>query len=134
MSAEKVKELGLTPIAKIKGFADAAQKPEWFTTAPAKAVPLALKNAGLTLADVDLHEVNEAFAVVAMANAKELDIPMEKINIWGGAIALGHALGSSGSRIVITLISALQHTNGKIGVASICNGGGGASAIVIEKL
>ncbi|MEY2829397.1 MAG: hypothetical protein RIQ33_1255 [Bacteroidota bacterium] len=134
MSAEKVKELGVTPIAKIRGFADAAQKPEWFTTAPAKAVPLALKNAGLTLADVDLHEVNEAFAVVAMANAKELDIPMEKINIWGGAIALGHALGSSGSRIVITLISALQHTNGKIGVASICNGGGGASAIVIEKL
>ncbi|MEY4876349.1 MAG: hypothetical protein RL708_1498, partial [Bacteroidota bacterium] len=87
MSAEKVKELGVTPIAKIRGFADAAQKPEWFTTAPAKAVPLALKNAGLTLADVDLHEVNEAFAVVAMANAKELDIPMEKINIWGGAIA-----------------------------------------------
>lgn len=134
MSAEKVKELGVTPIAKIRGFADAAQKPEWFTTAPAKAVPLALKNAGLSLADVDLHEVNEAFAVVAMANAKELDIPMEKINIWGGAIALGHALGSSGSRIVITLISALQQTNGKIGVASICNGGGGASAIVIEKI
>ncbi|MFM2048823.1 MAG: hypothetical protein RI955_1371 [Bacteroidota bacterium] len=134
MSGDKVKELGVTPIAKIRGFADAAQKPEWFTTAPAKAVPLALKKAGLTLADVDLHEVNEAFAVVAMANAKELDIPMEKINIWGGAIALGHALGSSGSRIVITLISALQHTNGKIGVASICNGGGGASAIVIEKI
>lgn len=134
MSAEKVKELGVTPIAKIRGFADAAQKPEWFTTAPAKAVPLALKNAGLTLSDVDLHEVNEAFAVVAMANAKELDIPMEKINIWGGAIALGHALGSSGSRIAITLISALHQTNKKIGVASICNGGGGASAIVFEKI
>jgi acetyl-CoA C-acetyltransferase len=134
MSAEKVKELGLTPIAKIRGFADAAQTPEWFTTAPAKAVPIALQRAGVTLNEVDLHEVNEAFAVVAMANAKELNIPMDKINIWGGAIALGHALGSSGSRIVITLISALQHTGGKIGVASICNGGGGASAIVIEKV
>ncbi len=133
MSGEKMKELGLKPLAKIRSYADAAQKPEWFTTAPSKAVPIALQRAGLTLNDVDLHEVNEAFAVVALANAKEMNINMDKINIWGGAIALGHALGSSGSRIVITLISVLHHTNKKIGVASICNGGGGASAMVIEK-
>ncbi len=133
MSGEKVKELGLKPLAKIRSYADAAQKPEWFTTAPSKAVPIALQRAGLTLNDVDLHEVNEAFAVVALANAKEMNISMDKINIWGGAIALGHALGSSGCRIAITLISALHHTNKKIGVASICNGGGGASAMVLEK-
>ena len=132
MSGDKVKELGLKPLAKIRAYADAAQKPEWFTTAPSKAVPIALQRAELTLNDVDLHEVNEAFAVVALANAKEMNISMDKINVWGGAIALGHALGSSGSRITITLISALKHTNKKIGVASICNGGGGASAIVIE--
>ncbi len=133
MSGEKMKALGLKAICKIIGFADAAQKPEWFTTAPALAVPKALAMAGKSVDEVDFWEVNEAFAVVAMANAKLLNIPMNKINVWGGAIALGHALGNSGSRITITLSSILTQMNGKIGVAGICNGGGGASAIVIEK-
>jgi acetyl-CoA C-acetyltransferase len=134
MSGTKMRELGLKPIAKIIGFADAAQAPEWFTTAPALAVPKALAKAGITIDQVDFFEVNEAFAVVALANAKELGIPMEKINVWGGAIALGHALGNSGARITITLSSILAKMNGKYGVAGICNGGGGASAIVLEKI
>ena len=132
MSGEEMAKRGLQPIAKIIGFADAAQAPEWFTTAPALAVPKALKMAGITIEQVDFFEVNEAFAVVSMANAKELNIPMEKVNAWGGAIALGHALGNSGTRITITLSSILKAKGAKYGVAGICNGGGGASAIVIE--
>lgn len=132
MSGEEMAKRGLQPIAKIIGFADAAQAPEWFTTAPALAVPKALKMAGITIEQVDFFEVNEAFAVVSMANAKELNIPMEKVNAWGGAIALGHALGNSGARITITLSSILKAKGAKYGVAGICNGGGGASAIVIE--
>jgi acetyl-CoA C-acetyltransferase len=132
MSGEEMNKRGLKPIAKIIGFADAAQAPEWFTTAPSIAVPKALKMAGISIEQVDFFEVNEAFAVVSMANAKELNIPMEKVNAWGGAIALGHALGNSGARITITLSSILKAKGAKYGVAGICNGGGGASAIVIE--
>lgn len=132
MSGEEMNKRGLKPIAKIIGFADAAQAPEWFTTAPSIAVPKALKMAGISVDQVDFFEVNEAFAVVSMANAKELNIPMEKVNAWGGAIALGHALGNSGARITITLSSILKAKGAKYGVAGICNGGGGASAIVIE--
>jgi acetyl-CoA C-acetyltransferase len=132
MSGEEMNKRGLKPIAKIIGFADAAQAPEWFTTAPSIAVPKALKMAGIRVDQVDFFEVNEAFAVVSMANAKELNIPMEKVNAWGGAIALGHALGNSGARITITLSSILKAKGAKYGVAGICNGGGGASAIVIE--
>jgi acetyl-CoA C-acetyltransferase len=133
-SKEKVEELGLTPIAKIRGFADAAQDPLWFTTAPALAIPKAIKNAGLTEADVDYYEINEAFAAVAIANQRELHIDTDKLNVFGGAVALGHPLGASGARIITTLHSVLDQKKGKIGVAGICNGGGGASAIVIEKL
>ncbi len=133
MSGEKVKELGLQPLAKITGFADASQDPEWFTTTPSKALPKALKKANLSLEQVDFFEINEAFSVVALANMKELNISHDKLNVFGGAVALGHPIGSSGCRIVATLISVLKHKNGKIGAASICNGGGGASAIVIEK-
>ncbi|MCX8479726.1 MAG: acetyl-CoA C-acyltransferase [Chitinophagales bacterium] len=132
MSGEEMNKRGLKPIAKIIGFADAAQAPEWFTTAPSIAVPKALKMAGISIEQVDFFEVNEAFAVVSMANARELNIPMEKVNAWGGAIALGHALGNSGARITITLSSILKAKGAKYGVAGICNGGGGASAIVIE--
>jgi acetyl-CoA C-acetyltransferase len=134
MSGSKMKELGLKAIAKIIGLADAAQAPEWFTTAPSLAIPKALAKAGLTIADIDYWELNEAFAVVVLANTQLMQIPAEKINVWGGAIALGHALGSSGCRITITLSSILSQMNGKYGVAAICNGGGGASAIVIEKM
>ncbi|MBI3233932.1 MAG: acetyl-CoA C-acyltransferase [Bacteroidetes bacterium] len=134
MSAEKAAVLGLKPIAKIVSFADASQKPEWFTTTPTKAMRLALEKANLTADQIDFFEINEAFAVVAMANAKDMNIPSNKLNVWGGAIALGHALGNSGSRITITLSSILSQMNGKYGMASICNGGGGASAIIIEKL
>jgi acetyl-CoA C-acetyltransferase len=134
MSGEKVKELGLKPIAKILSFADAEQEPEWFTTAPTLAAPKALKKAGLSINDIDFFEVNEAFANVAMAFAKVMDISHEKMNVFGGAVALGHPLGSSGSRILTTLINVLQTKNGKYGLAAICNGGGGASAMVIEKL
>ena len=134
MSADKAKELGLTPLAKILAYADAQQAPEWFTTAPAKAIPLALNRAGLTLKEVDFFEINEAFAVVSLANNQLLALDNEKVNINGGAVALGHPLGASGSRIVVSLLSVLTQNNGKIGVAAICNGGGGASAIVIEGL
>lgn len=132
MSGEKVKELGLKPIAKILSFADANQAPIWFTTTPAKAMPKALAKAGLTMIDIDFVEVNEAFSVVALANMAELSIPHDKINVFGGAVALGHPIGASGCRIVATLLSVLQHKGGKKGIASICNGGGGASAIVVE--
>jgi len=134
MSKEKADELGLTPIAKIKGFADAAQAPEWFTTAPAKAVTKALDNAGVSKDDIDYWELNQAFSVVGLANTKLLELDPEKVDVNGGAVALGHPLGNSGSRIVVTLINVLKQNNGKYGVAGICNGGGGASAMIIENL
>lgn len=134
MSGKKVKELGVTPLAKIIGFADASQDPEWFTTTPSKAIPKALSKANVKIEDVDFFEINEAFSVVALANMKELNITHDKINVFGGAVALGHPIGASGCRIVGTLISVLKQKDGKIGAAGICNGGGGASAIVIEKV
>ncbi len=134
MSGEKVKELGIKPLAKILAYADAAQAPEWFTTSPSLAIPKALLKAGISIDQVDLFELNEAFAVVGLANIEILKIDSKKVNIWGGAVALGHPLGSSGSRIVCTLLSQLMIEDKKIGVAAICNGGGGASAIVIERV
>ncbi|MBL3658585.1 acetyl-CoA C-acyltransferase [Fulvivirga sediminis] len=134
VSEEKLKELNLTPLAKITGFADAAQDPLWFTTAPALAIPKAIKHAGINASDVDYYEINEAFSAVALANIKELNLNPEKVNVNGGAVALGHPLGCSGARIITTLHSVLSQNQGKIGVAGICNGGGGASAIVIEKV
>ena len=134
MSAEKAAELGLTPLAKIIAYADAQQEPEWFTTAPAKAIPLALNRAGIDIKDVDYFEINEAFSVVSLANNKLLNLDNEKVNLHGGAVALGHPLGASGARILVTLLSVMSQNNGKIGVAGICNGGGGASAMVIEKI
>ncbi len=132
MSAEKAAELNITPLAKIRSYADAAQEPEWFTTAPSKALPIALGKAGLSTSDVDYYELNEAFSVVGLANMKILDLDASTVNVNGGAVSLGHPLGSSGSRIIVTLINVLKQNNGKIGAAGICNGGGGASAIVIE--
>ena len=132
MSAEKATELNITPISKIKSYADAAQEPEWFTTAPAKALPIALGKAGLSTSDVDYYELNEAFSVVGLANMKILNIDPSIVNVNGGAVSLGHPLGSSGSRIIVTLINVLKQNGGKIGAAGICNGGGGASAMVIE--
>ena len=134
MSEEKALAMGLKPLAYIKGYADAAQEPKWFTTAPAKALPIALKKAGLTTSDVDFFEFNEAFSVVGLANAQILGLDNNKINVNGGAVSLGHPLGCSGARIIVTLINVLQQNNAKIGAAAICNGGGGASAIVIEKI
>ena len=134
MSAEKAAELGLTPLAKVKSFADAAHEPKWFTTAPAKAVPLALNKAGITTADVDFFELNEAFSVVGLANIEKLGLESNKVNVNGGAVSLGHPLGCSGARIIVTLINVLKQNNGKIGAAGICNGGGGASAMVIELI
>lgn len=134
MSAEKAKELGLTPLAKILAYADAQQAPEWFTTAPSKAIPLALQRANITKDQVDYFEINEAFSVVSLANNQALDLNGDKVNVNGGAVAIGHPLGASGARIVVTLLSVLSQNNGEIGVAGICNGGGGASAIVIENL
>ena len=133
MSEEKAKSLGLKPLAYIKSYADAEQEPKWFTTSPAKALPKALKKAGLSLSDVDYFEFNEAFAVVGLANAKILGLDDTKINVNGGAVSLGHPLGCSGARIIVTLINVLEQNNAKIGAAAICNGGGGASAIVIER-
>jgi len=134
MSGDKARALGLTPLARIRGFADAAQDPMWFTTAPALAIPKALKMAGVEKSDVDYYEINEAFAAVALANNKLLDLDAEKVNVNGGAVALGHPLGASGARITITLANVLRQRNATIGVAGICNGGGGASAIVIERV
>ena len=134
MSMEKADELGIKPLAKIISYADAAQDSEWFTTAPAKAVPIALNKGKLDINDVDYFELNEAFSVVGIANMKILGLSKENVNVNGGAVSLGHPLGSSGSRIVVTLLNVLNQNSGKIGVAGICNGGGGASAIVIEKL
>ncbi len=133
-SAEKVEKLGLKPIAKILSFADSAMAPEWFTIAPTKAAPLALKRAKLTLDDVDFWEVNEAFAVVALAFNKELGLDDKKVNVFGGAVSLGHPLGASGARVFTTLNNVLQHKKGEIGCMAICNGGGGASSIVIQKV
>jgi len=132
MSAEKAAELNLTPLAKIISYADAAHEPEWFTTAPSKALPIALEKAGLSTKDVDYYELNEAFSVVGLANMKILDLDADKVNVNGGAVSIGHPLGSSGSRIIVTLINVLKQNGGKIGAAGICNGGGGASAMVIE--
>ncbi len=134
MSGEKVKELGLKPLAKIVSYADAAQDPEWFTTAPAKALPIALKKAKMELSEIDYFEFNEAFSVVGLANNKILGLDAAKVNVNGGAVSLGHPLGSSGSRIIVTLINVLKQNGGKFGAAAICNGGGGASAIVIENM
>ncbi len=134
MSAEKAKELNITPIAKIKSYADASQDPEWFTTAPAKALPIAIKKAGLNNNDIDCYELNEAFSVVGIANMKILGLDTNKVNINGGAVSLGHPLGNSGSRIIVTLINVLKQNQGKIGAAAICNGGGGASAMIIELI
>jgi len=134
MSEEKAKSLGLKALAYIKSYADAAQEPKWFTTAPAKALPIALEKAGLSINDIDYFEFNEAFAVVGLANAKILGLANNKINVNGGAVSLGHPLGCSGARIVVTLINVLEQNKAKYGAAAICNGGGGASAIVIERI
>jgi acetyl-CoA C-acetyltransferase len=134
MSKEKMESLGLKPLAKIISFADAAQAPEWFTTAPAKALPKAIQKAGLKLSDLDAIELNEAFAVVGIANTQQMELDPAKVNINGGAVSLGHPLGNSGSRILVTLINVLKQNGGKYGGAGICNGGGGASAFVIENL
>ncbi len=133
MSEEKANSLGLKPLAYILGYADAEQEPKWFTTSPSKALPKALKKAGLELSDVDYFEFNEAFSVVGLVNQKILNLDGDKVNVNGGAVSLGHPLGCSGARIIVTLINVLEQNNGKIGAAAICNGGGGASAIVIER-
>ncbi|MFN8324791.1 MAG: acetyl-CoA C-acyltransferase [Flavobacteriaceae bacterium] len=134
MSEEKAKDLGLKPLAYIKSYADAEQDPKWFTTAPAKALPKALDKAGISISDVDYFEFNEAFSVVGLANMKILGLSDDKVNVNGGAVSLGHPLGCSGARIVVTLLNVLEQNNAKIGAAAICNGGGGASAIVIERI
>jgi acetyl-CoA C-acetyltransferase len=134
MSKEKAEELGVKPIAKIVGYGDAAHEPEWFTTAPAKAVPVALQKAGLSIGDINYWELNQAFSVVGLVNMKKLGLDPSKVDVNGGAVALGHPLGSSGSRIIVTLINVLKQNNGKYGGAAICNGGGGASAMIIENV
>ncbi|MDQ2720034.1 MAG: acetyl-CoA C-acyltransferase [Bacteroidota bacterium] len=132
MSKEKADELGLKPIAKILSYADAEQAPEWFTTTPSLAVPKAIKKAGLQISDMDYFELNEAFSVVGIVNTQKMNLDAAKVNVNGGAVALGHPLGCSGARIIVTLINVLKQNNGKLGAAGICNGGGGASAMVIE--
>eukprot|EP00824_Muranothrix_gubernata_P021027 TRINITY_DN4312_c0_g1_i1.p1 TRINITY_DN4312_c0_g1~~TRINITY_DN4312_c0_g1_i1.p1 ORF type:complete len:433 (+),score=108.07 TRINITY_DN4312_c0_g1_i1:174-1301(+) len=134
MSGKKAKELGLRPLAKIRGFADAAHEPEFFTTAPSLAIPKALANAGVTKADVDFYEINQAFSVVSCTNLKLLDLDPARVDVFGGAVALGHPIGCSGARIVVTLLNVLDAKEGRIGCASVCNGGGGASALVLERL
>ena len=134
MSKEKLDELGLTAIAKVVSYADAAQESEWFTTAPSIAVPKALKKANLSVADIDYWELNQAFAVVGIANSQKLGLDPAKVDVNGGAVSLGHPLGNSGSRIIVTLINVLKQNGGKLGAAGICNGGGGASAMVIENI
>ena len=134
MSSEKAKELGIQPLAVIRGYADAEQEPEWFTTTPSIAVPAAVKRAGLQLADIDFVELNEAFSVVGIVNTQKLNLDPTKVNVNGGAVSLGHPLGASGARILVSLINVLKQNNGKYGAAGICNGGGGASAMVIENL
>lgn len=134
ISKRKLEELGLKPIAKVLGYGDAQQAPELFTTAPSQAIPAALKHAGVSADQVDFYEINEAFSVVSIANNKILGLDENKVNVNGGAVSMGHPLGASGARIVVTLLSVLQQNQGKIGVAGICNGGGGASALVVENL
>jgi len=134
MSKEKMEELGLKPLAKVLSYADAAQEPVWFTTTPSKAVPKALAKANLQIADVDYFEINEAFSVVALANMKEMGLSHDIVNVFGGGVSIGHPIGCSGARILCTLVSVLTHKEGKIGAAGICNGGGGASAMIIEKM
>jgi len=134
MSGEKLEELGLVPLAEIIAYADAEQAPEWFTTTPSVATEKVLKKAGLTLEDIDYFEYNEAFSVVALVNAQILGLPMNKVNVYGGAVSLGHPLGCSGARIVVTLSSILRQEGGSVGLAAICNGGGGASAMIIKKI
>ena len=134
MSADKAKSLGITPMARIISYADAAQEPKWFTTAPAKALPKALDKAGLSLEEIDIFEFNEAFSVVGLANMKLLGLDDGKVNVNGGAVSLGHPLGCSGARILVTLIHVLRQQQAKFGAAAICNGGGGASALVLERL
>jgi acetyl-CoA C-acetyltransferase len=134
MSKERMDALGLKPLARICSFADAQQAPEWFTTAPAKAIPMAIAKAGITLDKIDYFEINEAFSVVAIANNQLLKLDPAKVNVYGGAVSLGHPLGASGARIVVTLLSVLSQEGGKYGVAGICNGGGGASAMIIERM
>jgi len=134
MSKEKAEELGLKPIAKIISYADAEQAPEWFTTTPTLAVPKAVAKAGLQMSDIDYWELNEAFAVVGIENTKRMKLDPAKVNVHGGAVSLGHPLGASGARIIVTLINVLKHNKGKYGAAGICNGGGGASAMVIENM
>ncbi|OIQ18088.1 MAG: acetyl-CoA acetyltransferase [Flavobacterium sp. MedPE-SWcel] len=133
MSEEKANELNLKPLAYIKSYADAEQEPKWFTTSPAKALPKALDKAGMSKDDVDFFEFNEAFSVVGIANSKILDLDADKVNVNGGAVSLGHPLGCSGARIIVTLLNVLEQNDAKVGAAAICNGGGGASAIVIER-
>lgn len=132
MSKEKADQLGLKPLAIIKGYADAEQAPEWFTTTPSKAIPKAVAKAGLKMSDINFFEINEAFSVVSIANNREMKLDVSKVNINGGAVSLGHPLGCSGARIIVTLIHVLKQNNAKYGAAGICNGGGGASAVVIE--
>ncbi|MEX2368327.1 MAG: acetyl-CoA C-acyltransferase, partial [Balneolaceae bacterium] len=134
MSEEQAAELGLAPLARIRSHASAAKAPEQFTTAPALAIPIALKRAGIELSEVDLFEINEAFSVVSLANNQLLGLDPEKVNIHGGAVSLGHPIGCSGARILVTLLHALKRTGGGIGCAGICNGGGGASAMVVEMI
>ena len=134
MSREKAEELGAKPLAVIRGFADAAQAPEWFTTTPSKALPKAIAKAGLSQSDIDYFEINEAFAVVSIVNNRELKLDPAKVNVNGGAVSLGHPIGCSGARIIVTLINVLKQNNGKYGAAGICNGGGGASAMVIKRV
>lgn len=134
MSAEKAAELGLKPLAKIRSYADAAHQPEWFTTAPAKALPIALQKANISTSDVDYFELNEAFSVIGLANIEKLGLDASKVNVNGGAVSLGHPLGCSGARIIVTLLHVLQQNDAKVGAAGICNGGGGASAMVVEMI
>lgn len=134
MSAEKAMSLNLKPLVKIVSYADAAQEPKWFTTAPAKALPIALSKANLTIENIDFFELNEAFSIVGLANVKLLNLEADSVNVNGGAVSLGHPLGMSGTRIIMSLITVLQQEKGLIGAASICNGGGGASAIIVEKI
>lgn len=134
MSKEKADALGLKPLAKIKGYADAEQAPEWFTTTPAVALPKAVEKAGLKVSDINYFELNEAFAVVGLANIKLMNLDASKVNVNGGAVSLGHPLGASGARVLVTLINVLKQNNAKYGAAAICNGGGGATSIVIENM
>jgi len=134
LSAKRAQELGLKPLARIIGFGDAAQAPIDFPTSPSKAIPIALQRAGLKISDIDYFEINQAFSVVSLANIKILGLDPSKVDIHGGGVALGHPIGSSGARLLVTLLHTLRSRNGKYGVAGICNGGGGASAVVIERL